>query len=147
MRIDRGRGKEGMDAGGILPIFAGIAVHDCWKPYWIYGCVHALCNAHLLRELIGVLEQTGQGWAERMIALLLEMKMAAAKYREKEKDALSAYLRDKFSIRYDELVREGMGKNPAAVKEAGTRGKAMKPLRLIFLSLRRKSHRRSSRGE
>jgi transposase len=72
LTIYRRRGKEGMDSGGILPIFAGIAAHDCWKPYWM--CVHALCNAHLLRELIGVLEQTGQGWAERMIGLLLEMK-------------------------------------------------------------------------
>jgi hypothetical protein len=31
-------------------------------------------------------------------------------------------LRGKFSIRYDELVREGMGENPAAEKEAGKRG-------------------------
>ena len=27
------RGKEGMDAAGVLPAFAGIACHDAWKPY------------------------------------------------------------------------------------------------------------------
>ena len=27
------RGREGMDAAGVLPAFAGIAVHDCWAPY------------------------------------------------------------------------------------------------------------------
>jgi transposase len=124
LTIHRRRGKEGMDSGGILPAFAGIAVHDCWKPYWIYGCVHALCNAHLLRELIGVLESRGQEWAGGMIGLLLEMKKAVARYREKEKEALSAYLRDTFSAGYDELVREGMEENPAAKKEAGKRGKA-----------------------
>jgi transposase len=27
------RGKKGMDAAGVLPAFAGIAVHDAWAPY------------------------------------------------------------------------------------------------------------------
>jgi transposase len=124
MRIHRKRGKEGMDACGILETFAGIAVHDCWKPYWIYGCVHALCNAHMLRELTGVIESTGQEWAGGMIALLLEMKKTVARYVEQKKGALSAYLRGKFSVRYDELVREGMRGNPAAEKEGRKRGKA-----------------------
>jgi len=41
-----------MDAAGVLPGFGGVAVHDCWSPYWRYqGATHALCAAHLLREL------------------------------------------------------------------------------------------------
>jgi transposase len=35
----------------------------------------------LLRELIGVREQTGQEWAGKMTGLLLEMKMVVGKYR------------------------------------------------------------------
>jgi hypothetical protein len=27
------RGREGMDAAGVLPAFTGIACHDAWKPY------------------------------------------------------------------------------------------------------------------
>jgi len=27
------RGRQAMDAAGVLPAFAGIAVHDCWAPY------------------------------------------------------------------------------------------------------------------
>ena len=27
------RGTEGMNAAGVLPAFAGIAVHDAWAPY------------------------------------------------------------------------------------------------------------------
>ena len=52
------RGKEGMDAAGVLPSFAGIACHDAWAPYDCYQDVagHALCNAHLLRELTAVTE-------------------------------------------------------------------------------------------
>jgi transposase len=44
-----------MDAIGILPRFAGVAVHDAWAPYDTYTeATHALCNAHALRELIYV---------------------------------------------------------------------------------------------
>jgi transposase len=47
------RGKEAIDAAGVLPSFAGIAVHDAFTSYARYRSVtHALCNAHLLRELI-----------------------------------------------------------------------------------------------
>jgi len=45
------------DETGVFPYFSGIAVHDCWKPYWRYGGIrHAVCCAHLLRELAGVME-------------------------------------------------------------------------------------------
>jgi transposase len=45
------RGKVAMDAAGVLGGFAGVAVHDGWAPYWRYDVTHALCGAHLLREL------------------------------------------------------------------------------------------------
>src|SRR3954468_11492590 len=53
----RKRGKEAIDAAGVLPHFTGIAVHDAFAPYARYPAVtHALCNAHLLRELIAVVD-------------------------------------------------------------------------------------------
>ena len=40
------RGVVAMDAAGVLPGFAGVAVHDCWPPCWRYGkATHALCGA------------------------------------------------------------------------------------------------------
>jgi transposase len=49
------RGTAAMDAIGILPGFAGVAVHDAWAPYDTYTtATHALCNAHVLRELVYV---------------------------------------------------------------------------------------------
>jgi transposase len=64
------RGKEAMDAMGVLPGFKGTLCHDHWKPYYTYGCIHALCNAHHLRELTFAWEQEGQQWAKKMKDLL-----------------------------------------------------------------------------
>ena len=53
--VDESRGKTGMDNAGILPYFTGIAIHDCWGPYWNYEKLggHGVCCAHLLRECKG----------------------------------------------------------------------------------------------
>lgn len=51
----RKRGREAMDATGVLPGFTGVAVHDAWAPYDTYlDPAHQLCCAHALRELQGV---------------------------------------------------------------------------------------------
>jgi transposase len=54
------RGTKAMDAIGVLPKFTGVAVHDAWAPYDTYAdMIHALCNAHALRELIYVTDTAG----------------------------------------------------------------------------------------
>jgi transposase len=68
------RGGEALDAIGILPTFGGTLMHDGWTPYQNYGCQHALCNVHHLRELTFLEEELKQSWAAWMKALLLEMK-------------------------------------------------------------------------
>ena len=70
------RGTEAMDEMGILPFFKGVACHDHWKPYYRYDCVHALCNAHHLRELERAWEQDHQQWAKDMKDLLIEISLA-----------------------------------------------------------------------
>jgi Transposase IS66 family len=70
------RGKDGMEAAGVLPAFAEIAVHDAWKPYDSFAGIagHALCGAHLLRELAAVTEAgtaLDQAWARQAIDALL----------------------------------------------------------------------------
>ena len=58
---DPKRGCEAMDRAGILPHFTGVAVHDAWAPYDTYKqMTHALCNAHVLRELIAVTDPMPQ---------------------------------------------------------------------------------------
>jgi len=60
------RGSEAMNAIGILPKFQGVLCHDHWKPYYKYHCLHALCNAHHLRELEWSAAEDKQQWAVKM---------------------------------------------------------------------------------
>lgn len=57
LTINQKRGQVDMDAANVLSHFQGITVHDFWGSYWKYQDVtHAICCAHLLRELNGVIE-------------------------------------------------------------------------------------------
>jgi len=51
------RGKEAINAIGILPGFKGVLIHDFWTPYLKYPCDHALCNERHLRELFFLIEE------------------------------------------------------------------------------------------
>jgi transposase len=78
------RGKEGMEAGGVLPHFDGVVVHDGLKTYWQYECGHGLCNAHIVRELTFVNEREGQAWAGRMKHVLLTLCQATRAWKQGE---------------------------------------------------------------
>jgi len=108
------RGSQAIEAIGILPSFEGIAVHDGWSSYFNYGCDHALCNAHHLRELTFVHEQDGQRWAKQMIEFLLEVK----EKKEKSKGQRFSVKRiQEFEWRYREIVAMGMAANPPPAQE------------------------------
>ena len=57
--------------GSLLAQVVGIVVHDHWHPYYtMTGVLHALCNAHHLRELKALVEIEKEDWARRMQRLL-----------------------------------------------------------------------------
>ena len=57
--------------GSLLAQVVGIVVHDHWHPYYtMTGVLHALCNAHHLRELKALVEIEKEDWAGRMQRLL-----------------------------------------------------------------------------
>jgi len=107
------RGQAAMDAAGILPGFTGRGMHDHWKSYLAYtDCTHALCNAHHLRELKFIHEQYGQGWAETLAKLLVEMKTAVDTARDDRQRALPPDTVVAFEQRYEEALKAGYQRHP-----------------------------------
>ena len=133
--IHRNRGSTAFDAIGILPNFIGRAIHDFWKPYFGYSCLHGLCNAHHLRELIFVHEQHHQQWADQMIHCLLDIKEAVDRTAGTT-DRLPTGQIQTFEARYQRILDEGYSQNPLpllpvnAKKKRGRRKKT-KPRNLL----------------
>lgn len=117
LTISTKRGKIGMDEADVLPHYHGIIVHDCWSSYWMYeDLTHAICCAHLLRELTGI-EQNypEQTWVKEFKTLLLSMKKVRDKAAMSEKTELSYYYLHKFEKQYDEIIRKAYEENPLLV--------------------------------
>jgi transposase len=116
LQIHAKRGRDAMDAIGVLVDFMGTLVHDGLASYFQYGSRHALCNAHLLRELKAIANATDQAWAGQMRGLLVEIKTAvevatAQEAAELEPDSLSD-----FTKRYQNLIAIGQAANPLPVQ-------------------------------
>lgn len=135
LTLHKKRGWQGMEAGGVLPVFQGIAVHDCWASYWKYdGITHAVCCAHLLRELTGVEENhPEQKWATAFKNLLLEMKKVKEKAVDAGKDILSYYHLHKFDKLYDEIIKTAYEENPVLETTEIKRGRKKKGKVLVLV--------------
>ena len=114
------RGGEAIEANGVIPAFDGTLVHDCWRPYFQYGGGHALCGAHLLRELAGVHENEGHRWALEMSVLLGAVAETVA---ARGAEPPSAELADWFGQTYDDILARGEPELPAPKKTPGKRGR------------------------
>lgn len=123
LHIHERRGKEGSDAGGILPFFTGNASHDCWGAYFRYlNCSHNPCRAHFLRELDALVrDRKGQSWAARMKALLLEMKKARDKAERRGKRLVAPIDILLFERRFDEILDLAFAENPDKSGRKGCR--------------------------
>ena len=104
------RGKKAFDAFGILTAFIGTLVHDGWKAYRDLACLHALCNAHHLRELTYVFEEMGQAWGKSLIELLV----AACHEVDKQGGLLTPERRAHYRKEYNVILDLGEQANPRA---------------------------------
>lgn len=78
------RGKEAIEYIGIIPLYGGIIIHDCWASYLSYGHLeHGLCGSHLLRELTFIIDSNGYRWAKKMKRLLQRVCKMVSRYKEK----------------------------------------------------------------
>ena len=120
------RGCEAIEAIGILPRYTGVAVHDCWASYLSYAhCDHALCGAHLLRELTFIVDAHGYAWAKRMKRLLLG---ACHQVSKRDDKTLSASEYKALQKRYRTILTQGARElPPIPPRQNGQRGKVAKP--------------------
>lgn len=113
------RDYQTMNQMGILTDFKGIAVHDRYANYFGYDCQHALCNAHLLRDLQAVIDRYPKEdgdksrWAEHLQALLRKMNQAVKRAKEQGKTEFSASHLAQYRQRYRYLIEQGMAQHPA----------------------------------
>lgn len=86
------RGTDAMGQMGVLPGFAGTAVHDAWAPYDSYQAGgHQLCCAHAQRELQAVADAAPAGewcWAVQAAGALTTMQRLAAEAISQGRDAI-----------------------------------------------------------
>lgn len=110
------RGREGMDAIGIAPLFEGISVHDALPSYQGYRFSEALCNVHHLRDLTFIEEELKQDWAKEMKDLLLSMKESVAQARARGQPELETVVLVPLLTHYDHIVQAGYQINPLVEK-------------------------------
>jgi transposase len=86
------RGRQAMQAMGVLPSFAGVAVHDAWAPYDTYAAPeHQLCCAHALRELQAVTDAGPGGqwcWATQAAEAITAMQDLVREAISQSRDAV-----------------------------------------------------------
>jgi transposase len=112
---DARRGRGAIDEINILPNYRGTLVHDGWLSYTYYQkCEHALCGAHLLRELtyFSELDERRKRWAEPIKGLLLEIKREVDEARTGGGEQLRGERVVALTTRYEHLVSEGLEANP-----------------------------------
>ena len=116
------RGRGAMEEIGIIVDYGGIVVHDRYNSYFTYGQVlHALCAAHLLRDLKFVEEaEAGSGWATRMKKLL---KVAIKMVGKRKAKVLSAREYEKLRRLYGTILSDALSELPVFPRPDSRGGK------------------------
>jgi transposase len=128
MTVNKKRGKDGMDANGVLPRFRGIAIHDFWPSYFKYDTVtHGMCVAHLLRELRGVTDNhPDQKWASDLAEWFIHMKGLKEQAILRGDQEFNPNMLLHYMVEYDSIVSEGLEMNPVGQKIKSKRGRVKK---------------------
>lgn len=110
------RGKEAIEGEySLLSRFFGWIVHDCWQSYFnLENAKHALCGAHLVRELQALLEIKCQ-WACNFKEFLLRIYHTPIEQRQKA--------RSQIETEYDTIIAKGQLQEPQPTRSGKKRGK------------------------
>jgi transposase len=107
--------RPAIEEAGVLPRYGGTCVHDGWPAYSFYTqCRHALCGAHISRELtfFAELSEETKAWAAPPKGLLLEMKAEAERVKEEGGGRLAAERLAELTASHDRLISEGLEAQP-----------------------------------
>ena len=122
------RGTDAMLEIDFLPGYKGITVHDFWMSYFkATHAEHAVCGAHLLRELTGIYEKhPEQTWARDLYQELMSMCRAADFYNQHPEIGSRQHYMDCLKLNYDRILEEAVTQNPIPEKKTGQRGRPHK---------------------
>jgi transposase len=134
--LDRSRGRPAVKAFGILPDYTGIAVHDALSVYDAYpGATHALCGAHLARELTAAAQTNpGQAWPGAALHALFGLNNAAHAARERGLTAIPRKDVEPLLRAWRNAVLVGLAAHPRAP------GRKQSKTRNLLQRLRRREH-------
>ena len=100
----------------------GILVHDRWGSYFLIpDVVHALCNSHIMRDLLAIETENGEPWARKMRRLLLQVCLATWLARNRKKEKLPELFLAMFERIYVRILEEAKLYH-AAWSRSGLRG-------------------------
>ena len=119
------RGREAIEALGVIPRYGGVVIHDCWASYLAYAhCDHGLCGSHLLRELTFIVDANGYAWAANM-KRLLQQTCRLVSTRKRKKLTETEY--KNLQKRYRTILTRGEKElPPIPPRQNGKRGRVAK---------------------
>ncbi len=129
--------------GSLWTDVVGIVVHDHWKPYYtMKGVLHALCNAHHLRELKALIDIDQEDWARKM-QILLRRACHATNLARQRGVLLKPRLIARIERRYDAIVAEGLAFHHVQPELRRLQRRSGKPRRIGHNLLLRLQQRRN----
>jgi len=110
---EKGRKLEAIQAGPMTG-YTGTAIHDRYSSYFTFeDCTHALCNAHITRNLEGISRpKRQQAWTTPMLTLIFDTKTRVDQIRADGGTGLTPSELAKVPKRWGEIVTEGLTINP-----------------------------------
>jgi len=128
------RGQQAHQDDGLLPQYQGILMHDAYSSYFALECQHALCNAHLLRDLLALYEADPNPlWPHHLRRLL---QVAWAMVKQAKVDGLTQLPSDqqeRIIALFDKIVQRADQRTPRNLRQAGQRGRvAQSPARNLL---------------
>ena len=110
------RGRVAVDEFGVLPGYAGTAVHDALSVYdgdQYATARHAYCGAHILRELAGAADRhLGQAWPDQAIRALTGLNAAAHDARRHGLQAIPPDIAGPLLAEWKHAILCGLADNP-----------------------------------